>query len=426
MAPLSDRDKALLAIILVVAILSGVWYLAITPIREATAAVNNEIATVEGKVDNIDSLNQRISNLTTSDMKLSEKLKAQATSNSRTINKQEFVLFLTNKCKDNQVELTRFDDLGTVNDGKGVWRSTYDFQVRASHADILKICSEIDALGIDYNVTSISLRQNLQLSWTERASDNSTRLPWYIDSEKSKEEENAKKIKDEQDRIRQEEIKKAEDKARKEQEAAIKDAQATQRQEASNKENSTYEEPDLNNIIKDVYEESNDVISNSDGILDDSIVNEVDISSRLNQILGLNKPKENKPQESKPQASKPSTSTSSASKPSSSSSSSSSVSTKPETKPIIIDEDDIVIPEIKINADGKAEAVQPQLDTSEYYDGTMLCNITIQFIMYTDPADGTNYSAASMEKPVEQEVQTADVIENVEADLPKKNNIKAN
>ena len=137
MTSLTQRDKYLLVGILVVAIIVGMFYFVVTPIQNATATTNEEIAALEGKVGQLDSLNDKAAKLTAQDQKLTNSINEKNITSFKTINKQEFIVFLTNKCKDNGVELTEFEDLGTTRLNNGTWKSMYDFQIRASHADIL-------------------------------------------------------------------------------------------------------------------------------------------------------------------------------------------------------------------------------------------------------------------------------------------------
>lgn len=405
MTSLTQRDKYLLVGILVVAIIVGMFYFVVTPIQNATATTNEEIAALEGKVGQLDSLNDKAAKLTAQDQKLTNSINEKNITSFKTINKQEFIVFLTNKCKDNGVELTEFEDLGTTRLNNGTWKSMYDFQIRASHADILKICDEIDGLGIDYNVTSISLRQNLTLPWTSRLADQVTNTPWYTDNTKSTEEENAilsavQKLQSDVDAIRQSAIDKNEEEERKEQESRENAQNSGSSSSGSYTSGSSSSSANNGNIGK----------TPNQAIETEKVTNPTDIGTRLDSLLGIGSESsaENVPQQSTQSSTPAQTSKPTQSKP---------------TQQPAYQAQTVVVPDAVTITDKDVTVTQ-----NDYYDGTMLFNITIEFVMYSDPYMSNNSSVDVMtsESGYEttensEETDTANVSTEV-ADVAKKEN----
>lgn len=403
MTSLTQRDKYLLIAILVVGIIFGMYYLVVTPIQNATATTNEEIAALEGKVGQLDSLNDKAARLTAQDQKLTQSINEKNITSFKTINKQEFIVFLTNKCKDNGVELTEFEDLGTTRLSNGTWKSMYDFQIRASHADILKICDEIDGLGIDYNVTSISLRQNLTLPWTSRLADQVTNTPWYTDNTKSEEEENAilsavQKLQEDVDAIRQGAIDKNEEEERKEQESR----ENAQNNSGGSSSSGSYT-PSTPSNSGNAGKTPNQVIDT------EKVTNPIDIDTRLDSLLGIGGTVE----ESAPQQPTQGSTPTQQSKPVS----------KPTQQSPTYQAQTVVVPDAVTITDKDVTVTQ-----QDYYDGTMLFNITIEFVMYSDPYMNNNSSVDVM--TAESGYETTENSENTDnntagtevADVVKKEN----
>lgn len=368
MTSLSQRDKYLLIAILVIGVIVGIFYLVVTPIQKATATTNEEIAALEGKVGQLDSLNDRAAQLSTRDQKLTESINDKNITSFKTINKQEFIVFLTTKCKDHGIELTEFEDLGTTQSSNGTWKSMYDFQIRASHADILKLCDDIDGLGIDYNVTSISLRQNLTLPWTERLADKVTNTPWYIDNTKSAEEESAllnavQKLQEDVNSMREDAMKKRED----EEQRAQEYNESTQSSSSNNIEPA----PSESNNSK-----GNEANTPNQAIDNERITNPVDIGTRLESLLGIggnDTTGSGGGTQSAPQTQEP------VSKPTS----------KPTSKPV---QQQPTRPATTVEVPDAVTVTEKDVKVTQedYYDGTMLFNITIEFVMYSDPYMNNN------------------------------------
>lgn len=358
MEKMSSRDKVLVAILIAVGLVYVIWTYVITPINTSVAATKEETANVLAQIQDKTSLQAEIDRLTTTEKKLDAQLSSDDKKNNLTINKQEFVMFLTGKCKDNNIEIVRLDDLGTKSQENGTWKSRYDFELRGTHSDLLRICDEIDSLGVDYNVTSMSLRQNLTLPWTTRQSDGSTKLPWFIDSQKSSEQQEA------QDKAQQEAVDKAAEKYANDLQQYVADS-ISDIDTGYTVPDDTYvdETPAQDNSQSD----SSSAVQAPEEDAVDSVTNNVSIGDRLNSLLGIGKKEEPKQEAPKQSAT---------AKPKATQTPKKTQTTQPKqtTTP-------------KVPEAPKAEQiVVPEVTVDKYYDGTLRMSITIEFIMQSDPS----------------------------------------
>ena len=104
----------------------------------------------------------------------------------KTFTSEEFLVFLGKSAKNNNVAVTGFSDLGTV-EKNGLYKAVYDFSLKGSGENIASVLSELSESGVKSSVGSMSLRQNIQYGYLKRFFDDLTGLPWYKEPEKTEE-----------------------------------------------------------------------------------------------------------------------------------------------------------------------------------------------------------------------------------------------
>ena len=103
-----------------------------------------------------------------------------------TATNEEFLVFLGDSAKENNVIVSGFNDLGTEAKD-GIYRTVFDFELKGSSVDINKVLEDINNMGIKCSFGSISYRQNEGYDYLKRFFDDLSELPWY--KEKEDEEE---------------------------------------------------------------------------------------------------------------------------------------------------------------------------------------------------------------------------------------------
>ena len=103
-----------------------------------------------------------------------------------TATNEEFLVFLGDSAKENNVLVSGFNDLGTTATD-GIYRTVFDFELKGSSVDINKVLEDINNMGIKCSFGSVSYRQNESYDYLMRFFDDLTQLPWY--KEKDEEEE---------------------------------------------------------------------------------------------------------------------------------------------------------------------------------------------------------------------------------------------
>ena len=103
-----------------------------------------------------------------------------------TATNEEFLVFLGDSAKENNVIVSGFNDLGTEAKD-GIYRTVFDFELKGSSVDINKVLEDINNMGIKCSIGSISYRQNEGYDYLKRFFDDLSELPWY--KEKEDEEE---------------------------------------------------------------------------------------------------------------------------------------------------------------------------------------------------------------------------------------------
>ncbi len=133
------------------------------PLQEQTESLKKQEKEVKDSVNNIKSL-----------------------SGGLTATNEEFLVFLGDSAKENNVTVSGFNDLGTEAKD-GIYRTVFDFELKGSSVDINKVLEDINNIGIKCSFGSMSYRQNEGYDYLKRFFDDLSELPWY--KEKEDEEE---------------------------------------------------------------------------------------------------------------------------------------------------------------------------------------------------------------------------------------------
>lgn len=108
-----------------------------------------------------------------------------------TATKEEFLVFLGDSSKKNNVTVSGFNELGTEVKN-GIYRTVFDFELKGNSVDINKILEDINNIGIKCSFGSFSYRQNEGYDYLKRFFDELTELHWYKEKEEEEQKDNAK------------------------------------------------------------------------------------------------------------------------------------------------------------------------------------------------------------------------------------------
>lgn len=178
------RDKFIL-LVLAFALLAYGGYKALwIPATEKIALLEQNKSEVEGQSGDITPLEEKSEKLRSEEKKLKDSVdNIKKLSGGLTTTNEEFLVFLGKSAEENNVAVSAFTDLGTA-DTDGIYRSTFDFELKGSGADINKVLEDINNIGIKCSYGSVSFRQNEKYDYLKRFFDDLSDLPWYKEPEK--------------------------------------------------------------------------------------------------------------------------------------------------------------------------------------------------------------------------------------------------
>lgn len=178
------RDKFIL-LVLGFALLAYGGYKALwIPATEKIALLEQNKAEVEGQSGDITPLEEKSEKLRSEEKELKDSVdNIKKLSGGLTTTNEEFLVFLGKSAEENNVAVSGFTDLGTT-DTDGIYRSTFDFELKGSGADINKVLEDINNIGIKCSYGSVSFRQNEKYDYLKRFFDDLSDLPWYKEPEK--------------------------------------------------------------------------------------------------------------------------------------------------------------------------------------------------------------------------------------------------
>lgn len=184
---LTFRDKVIL---LVLALALGVYfgYQALwIPATAKIAELEENKQSIQNIAGDLEPLLKETERLKKAEKEAKESVNnIKSLSGGLTATNEEFLVFLGDSAKENNVIVSGFNDLGTEAKD-GIYRTVFDFELKGSSVDINKVLEDINNMGIKCSFGSISYRQNEGYDYLKRFFDDLSELPWY--KEKEDEEE---------------------------------------------------------------------------------------------------------------------------------------------------------------------------------------------------------------------------------------------
>ena len=182
------RDRLILCIIAVAIGVFGCVKLVWQPMNSKIVNMKNEKSELKLTLTDKSPLDQKLKQLHSDNESLVNQIsEIKIVDSAKTLTKEEFLVFLSDAASKSNAEIIKFNDLGIENEN-GVWKTTFDFQIRGTFKNINAVCERIDITGIRYSIGSMSLRQNEQYPYLERNFDSFSNLEWYTDPVKPKED----------------------------------------------------------------------------------------------------------------------------------------------------------------------------------------------------------------------------------------------
>lgn len=183
---LGVRDRIIITVLGLLAVLYCAYNFLIVPTEVKISKLHEEKVQVEGLSADITPIMEQVEKLQNREKELAESVdNIKTLDGGATAVNEEFLVFLGDSAKKNNVSVIGYNDLGT-DEMNGVYTSTYDFELRGNTQDINKVLEDIDGIGIKCSYGSISLRQNENTEYLKRFFDNFTDLPWYKEPEEEK------------------------------------------------------------------------------------------------------------------------------------------------------------------------------------------------------------------------------------------------
>ena len=184
---LTFRDKIIL-IVLAFAIGIYVGYQALwIPATAKIAELEENKQSIQNLAGDLEPLLEETERLKKAEKEVKDSVNnIKSLSGGLTATNEEFLVFLGDSAKENNVIVSGFNDLGTEAKD-GIYRTVFDFELKGSSVDINKVLEDINNMGIKCSFGSISYRQNEGYDYLKRFFDDLSELPWY--KEKEDEEE---------------------------------------------------------------------------------------------------------------------------------------------------------------------------------------------------------------------------------------------
>ena len=178
------RDKFILLVLAFALLAYGGYKTLWIPATEKIALLEQNKSEVEGQSGDITPLEEKSEKLRSEEKELKDSVdNIKKLSGGLTTTNEEFLVFLGKSAEENNVAVSGFTDLGTT-DTDGIYRSTFDFELKGSGADINKVLEDINNIGIKCSYGSVSFRQNEKYDYLKRFFDDLSDLPWYKEPEK--------------------------------------------------------------------------------------------------------------------------------------------------------------------------------------------------------------------------------------------------
>lgn len=188
MNKLTVREKIILCVFAAVIVIYGSVNLIYTPLGNKISALKDEKTALKTTLTDKSETDKHLKQLNSDNEDLVKQIsEIKKSETAKTLTKEEFLVFLSDAANKDGAQVIKFNDLGTECEN-GVWKETFDFEIRGTFKSINAVCNRIDLMGIRYSVGSMSLRQDKEYPYLQRKFDSFSNLEWYDDPIKPKEE----------------------------------------------------------------------------------------------------------------------------------------------------------------------------------------------------------------------------------------------
>ena len=165
------------------------------PARAELSVLSEQERALKATIGDQTPLDAKLSELELQNRELQNSIEAhKALQGKKTLNKEDFLVYLGRQCNENKVNLIQFSDLGTQEENN-VWQVQMHFELRGTLPRLNRICESIQSIGIRYSVGGLTLRQDKESEYLRRYFDSVSKLEWYQyepPEEKEEEEETRK------------------------------------------------------------------------------------------------------------------------------------------------------------------------------------------------------------------------------------------
>ena len=184
---LTFRDKVILLILAFAACIYIGYQALWIPATAKIAELEENKASIQNLAGDLEPLKKETERLKKAEKEAKDSVNnIKSLSGGLTATNEEFLVFLGDSAKENNVTVSGFNDLGTEAKD-GIYRTVFDFELKGNSVDINKVLEDINNMGIKCSFGSISYRQNEGYDYLKRFFDDMSELPWY--KEKEDEEE---------------------------------------------------------------------------------------------------------------------------------------------------------------------------------------------------------------------------------------------
>ena len=185
---LTVRDKVIVLILLLAMVTYCGYQILWLPLGTKISELETTKSQIEGHTADITPLLKQSETLRAEKNRLEKLVEDIKETKSKTLTKEEFLLYLGKCATSNGVKLLTFNDFGTEERG-GIYKTKFDFEIQGSSANINRILSAIDQMDVKYSVSSLSYRQAKDYDYLKRFFDSITKLPWCQTTEKTEEQQ---------------------------------------------------------------------------------------------------------------------------------------------------------------------------------------------------------------------------------------------
>lgn len=184
------RDKVIAVLLLTVFVIYAVFNYVVFPANKEVDKLKEKKEKVEAKQSDIEPLLKETEEKLLQKDKVYEKYDlikfAEA---SKTATSEEFLVYIGQSAETNNVKVTGFSDLGNSFED-GIYRACYDIELSGTPFAITHVIQDLDKMGIECSVGSVSFRQDKEYDYLKRFFDTETNLNWYTEPEEEEEPEN--------------------------------------------------------------------------------------------------------------------------------------------------------------------------------------------------------------------------------------------